>query len=98
MHDVPASPRLCKVNDVGLSNFVRELLSVEVDQLEKGSSYKRTSSRPAHALTEKQKAGLDAYKEDTDRMMVAKAKSQGELDELRALMETKTTEERVDAR
>lgn len=45
------------------------------------------------ALTEKQKAELDAYRVDTDRTLTAKARLQEELDELRALMETKTTEE-----
>lgn len=45
------------------------------------------------ALTEKQKAELDANKADADRTTVAKAKLQGELDELRATMKTKTTEE-----
>lgn len=45
------------------------------------------------ALTEKQKAELDAYRVDADRGLIAKARLQEELDELRALMETKTTEE-----
>ncbi|KAG8221578.1 P-loop containing nucleoside triphosphate hydrolase protein [Butyriboletus roseoflavus] len=45
------------------------------------------------ALTEKQKAELDAYRVDADRTLTAKARLQEELDELRALMETKTTEE-----
>ena len=45
------------------------------------------------ALTEKQKAELDAYRVDADRALSAKARLQEELDELRALMETKTTEE-----
>lgn len=45
------------------------------------------------ALTEKQKAELDAYRLDADRTATAKARLEEELDELRALMETKTTEE-----
>lgn len=45
------------------------------------------------ALTEKQKAELDAYRVDADRALTAKARLREELDELRALMETKTTEE-----
>lgn len=45
------------------------------------------------ALTEKQKAELDAYRVDADRTLTAKARLQEELDEFRALMETKITEE-----
>ena len=45
------------------------------------------------ALTEKQKAELDAHRADADHTLTAKARLQEELDELRALMETKTTEE-----
>lgn len=45
------------------------------------------------ALTEKQKAELDAYRLDADRTATTKARLEEELDELRALMETKTTEE-----
>ncbi|KAG9311336.1 myosin II heavy chain [Chiua virens] len=45
------------------------------------------------ALAEKQRAEMDAYRVDVDRTSSAKARLQEELDELRALMETKTTEE-----
>lgn len=45
------------------------------------------------ALTEKQRVELDAYRVDADRTLIAKARLQEELDEFRALMETKTTEE-----
>jgi myosin protein heavy chain len=46
-----------------------------------------------NALTERQRAELDAYRVDADRTLIAKARLQEELDELRALKETKTTEE-----
>ena len=45
------------------------------------------------SLTEKQQAELDAYRIDADRALTAKARLQEELDELRALIETKSTEE-----
>lgn len=45
------------------------------------------------ALAEKHQAELIASKADTERTFAAKVKLQAELDDLRALMETKTTEE-----
>ncbi|KAG6372968.1 myosin II heavy chain [Boletus reticuloceps] len=45
------------------------------------------------ALSDMQKAEMDAYRVDADRTSATKTKLQEELDELRALMETRTTEE-----
>jgi myosin protein heavy chain len=46
-----------------------------------------------HATSDRQRAEIHASRTDVDRAVSAKIKLQGELDELRAIMETKTSED-----
>ncbi|KAG1781350.1 P-loop containing nucleoside triphosphate hydrolase protein [Suillus placidus] len=46
-----------------------------------------------HATSDRQRAEIHASRADVDRAVSAKIKLQGELDELRAIMETKTSED-----
>lgn len=68
-------------------------LASEVTALKRERTQLQRDTIEIRALTEKQKAELDAYKVDADRTFTAKARLQEELDELRALIETRTTEE-----
>lgn len=68
-------------------------LASEVATLKRERTHLQNNVIEVHALAEKQAAELDTYKMDMDRALTAKGRLQEELDELRTLMETKSTEE-----